>query len=260
MSQGTVLSANPGVAEVEPDRADVRYTIWAAAEIAYVLKQTLQTRQLVTAYLDGTQNFALTSVLAVNPDANEVILDRGPDQEANRHLMSAKKIILVTSHEQVKVKFAATSIKEVKFEGGPAFRIPMPRWLVRVQRREHYRIATPITKPLICTIPLPQRGPGVQAETIVLDISGGGVALMDNHGALGFQVGERYDDCRIGLPEAGTLSVSLEVRNSFNTELKNGLSFRRFGLKFVDLKPSAENMVQRYIMHLERQRNSRTMK
>lgn len=258
MSQGTVLSANPGIAEIEPDRADVRYTIRAPAEIAHVLKQTLQTRQLVTAYLDGTQDFALTSVLAVSPETGQVILDRGPDKDANRRLMAAKKIILVTAHEQVKVKFAATAIKEIDFEGGPAFRIPMPRWLVRVQRREHYRIATPITRPLICTIPLPQRGPGVQAETIVLDISGGGVALMDNHDALGFQVGERYDDCRIGLPEAGTLVVSLEVRNAFDTPLKNGLSFRRCGLKFVDLKPSAENMVQRYIMHLERQRNSRT--
>lgn len=248
----------PGLAEIEPDRADDRYAIRAPAEIAHVLRQVVQTRQLVTAFLDGSQDFALTSVLGV--DAGEVVLDRGPDQDADRRLLAASRIMFVTSHEQVKVKFAAASIRETRYEGYPAYRIPLPRWLVRVQRREHYRIATPISKPLICTIPLPQRGAGVQAETIVLDISGGGVALMDNHDALGFQVGERYDDCRIGLPDAGTLVVSLEVRNAFDTPLKNGLSFRRCGLKFVDLKPSAENMVQRYIMHLERQRNSRTLR
>ena len=254
------MRATPDASEIEPDRADARFAIRAPAEIAYVLKQTLQTRQLVTAYLDGSQDFALTSVLAVLPETNEVMLDPGPDQAANKRLMAAKKIVLVTSHDQVKVKFAASSVQEVKYQGYPAFKIPLPRWVVRIQRREHYRIATPITKPLICTIPLPKRGEGVQAETIVLDISGGGVALMDNHDALGFEVGETFEQCRIVLPEAGTLVISLEVRNAFDTPLKNGLSFRRCGCRFTDLKPSSENLVQRYIMHLERQRNSRSIK
>lgn len=258
MNRETIVSATPGAGDVEPDRADVRFTIYAAAEIAHVLKQTMQTRQLVTAYMDGSQDFALTSVLAVVPESKEVLLDRGPDQAANKRLLAAKKVMLVTSHDQVKVKFAASSVQEVQYQGYPAFRIAMPRWLVRIQRREHYRIATPISKPLICTIPLPQRGPGVQAETIVLDISCGGVALMDNHDALSFQIGEKYEACRIGLPEAGTLVISLEVRNAFDTPLKNGLTFRRCGLQFLDLKPSSENLVQRYIMHLERERNSRT--
>lgn len=258
MNGESSLGATTGAGDAEPDRADVRFTIYAAAEIAHVLKQTMQTRQLVTAYMDGSQDFALTSVLAVAPESNEVLLDRGPDQAANKRLLAANRIMLVTSHDQVKVKFAASNVKEVQYQGYPAFRIAMPRWLVRIQRREHYRIATPISKPLICTIPLPQRGPGVQAETIVLDISCGGVALMDNHDALSFQIGEKYEACRIGLPEAGTLVISLEVRNAFDTPLKNGLSFRRCGLQFLDLKPSSENLVQRYIMHLERERNSRT--
>jgi len=251
ITENTVRATN-SIADLEPDGGDLRFTIRAATEIAYVLRQTMQTRQLVTAYLDGSQDFALTSVLAVLPDTSEVVLDLGPDAAANRRMLAAKKILLVTSHDQVKVKFAATSVSEVKFAGAPAFRIAMPKWLVRIQRREHYRIATPITKPLICTLPLPQRGPGAQAETIVLDISCGGMALMDNHGELGFKVGDRYDLCRIGLPEAGTLVISLEVRNAFDTPLKNGLSFRRCGCKFLDLKASSENLVQRYIMHLER--------
>lgn len=260
MNGDNIVGVPTNVAALEPDRADVRFTIYAAAEVAHVLKQTMQTRQLVTAYLDGSQDFSLTSVLAVLPDSNEVLLDRGPDQAANKRLLAAKKVMLVTSHDQVKVKFAASNVQEVQYQGYPAFRIAMPHWVVRVQRREYYRIATPISKPLICTIPLPQRGPGVQAETIVLDISCGGVALMDNHDALKFQIGEKYEQCRIGLPEAGTLIISLEVRNAFDTPLKNGLSFRRCGLRFLDLKPSSENLVQRYIMHLERQRNSRTLK
>ena len=237
---------------------DVRFAVRQPAEIVFVLKKIMQNTQLVTAYLDGSADFALTSLLAVMPDTAEIVLDDSPDAAVNKRLLRAKKVLLVTSHNQVKVKFTTSDIREVRYKGRPALRIPLPDTLVRIQRREHYRIATPITKPLICTLPLPDRGPGVQAETIVLDISIGGVALMDNHDATGFQIGDVFENCRIGLPEVGTLVVSLKVRNSFETPLRNGLSFRRCGCHFLNLAPSTESLVQRYIMFLERSRNSRT--
>ncbi|MBI3529272.1 MAG: flagellar brake protein [Betaproteobacteria bacterium] len=239
---------------------DARFAVSQPAEIVFVLKKIMQNTQLVTAYLDGGADFALTSLLAVMSDTAEVVLDVSPDAAANKRLLAAKKVLLVTSHDQVKVKFTTSDIREVRYQGRPALRIPLPGTLVRIQRREHYRIATPITKPLICTLPLPDRGAGVQAETIVLDISIGGVALMDNHDATGFQIGDVFKNCRIGLPEVGTLVVSLEVRNSFDTPLKNGLSFRRCGCQFLNLAPSNENLVQRYIMFLERSRNFRMKK
>lgn len=239
---------------------DARYAVSQPAEIVFVLRQIMQNAQLVTAYLDGSADFALTSVLAVLPDTAEVVLDVAPDAAANRRLLAAKRVLLVTSHDQVKVKFATSEVREVRYKGGPALRIPLPGTLVRIQRREHYRIATPITKPLICTLPLPDRGPGAQAETIVLDISIGGVALMDNHDATGFQIGDVFENCRIGLPEVGTLVVTLMVRNSFETPLRNGLSFRRCGCRFLNLPPSSESLVQRYIMYLERSRNFRMKK
>lgn len=234
---------------------DDRFAVSQTAEIVFVLKKIMQNTQLVTAYLNGGADFALTSVLAVMPDTAEVVLDVSPDAAVNKRLLAAKKVLLVTSHEQVRVKFAASDIREVRYKGRPALRIPLPTSLIRIQRRESYRIATPITKPLICTLPLPDRGPGVQAETVVLDISIGGVALMDNHDATGFQIGDVFENCRIGLPEVGTLVISLKVRNSFETPLRNGLSFRRCGCQYLNLAPSSESMVQRYIMFLERSRN-----
>ncbi|MEO8007110.1 MAG: flagellar brake protein [Betaproteobacteria bacterium] len=234
---------------------DDRFTVNQTAEIVFVLKQIMQNTQLVTAYLNGGADFALTSVLAVMPDTAEVVLDVSADAAVNKRLLAAEKVLLVTSYDQVRVKFAANDIHEVSYKGRPALRIALPTSLVRIQRRESYRIATPITKPLICTLPLPDRGQGVQAENVVLDISIGGLALMDNHDATGFQIGDVFENCRIGLPEVGTLVISLKVRNSFETPLRNGLSFRRCGCEFLNLAPSRESMVQRYIMFLERSRN-----
>lgn len=237
------------------EEGEERFVVHSPTEIAFLLKQAAQNAQLVTAYFDGSADFMLTTILAVLPESAEVVLDIGPDAAANRRMLTARRMLLITSHDQVRIKFAAARAQEVRYQGKPAFRIPMPDWLVRAQRREFYRIATPITKPLICTMPLPDRGPGAQAETIVLDISCGGVALMDNREAPGFKIGDIYEDCRIGLTEVGTLAVTLEVRNAFNTPLKNGMSFRRCGCRFRDLTVAMEGLVQRYIMHLERQRN-----
>lgn len=258
MDQQKTLRARPSNPDFQLDDGEARYTVQSPAEIAFVLKKAMQNGQLVTAYLDGSDDFALTAIMAVLPETGEVLLDKSPDAAANQRLLTARTVLLITSHDQVRIKFPATGVTEVRYQGRPAFRIALPKWLIRIQRREHYRIATPITQPLICTIPLPQRGRGSQAETIVLDISIGGVALMDNHDALGFNLGDRYELCRIGLPEVGTLTVSVEVRNAFNTPLKNGLSFRRCGCQFLNLNPANESLVQRYIMHLERARNFRT--
>ncbi len=241
-------------------RDDQRYAVSQPAEIVFVLKKIMQNAQLVTAYIDGRTDFALTSVLDVMPDTAEVVLDVSPDAAANKRLLSARKVTLETSDAQVKVKFIAGAISEVRYKGRPALRIPLPESLLRIQRRDHYRIATPITKPLICTMPLKARGPGVEMEAVVLDISIGGVALMDNQEATGFQIGDVFEACRIGLPEVGTLTVSLQVRNAFETPLRNGASFRRCGCRFLKLQPASESLVQRYIMFLERARNFRMKK
>ena len=259
MNPENPVRVEPHIGDDQSDD-DARFTVTQPAEIVFVLKKIMQNRQMVTAYLNGGAEFALTSLLDVRPEEGEVILDVASDATLNKRLLESEKVLFVTSHDQVKIKLGTSAISEVRHEGRPALRIPMPRTLVRIQRREHYRIATPITKPLICALPMPDRGPGAQAETILLDISIGGVALMDNHGDTVFEIGNKFDNCRIGLPEVGTLVVTLEVCNAHNTPLKNGLNFRRCGCRFVNLQPQGENLVQRYIMHLERSRHFKAKK
>lgn len=246
----------PDVAELQ--EADERFKVRAPAEITFVLKQAAQSAQLFTAYLDGGSDFVLTSILAVLPESAEILLEPGPDRAGNRRFLAAETVLLTANLGQVQIKFAASGVRETQFNGRPAFRVALPKWLLRVQRRESYRIETPVTKPLICVIPLPEQGPGVHGEAVVLDISCGGVALRNDGNTLGLRIGNRYENCRIGLQDAGTLNVNLEVRNSFDTRLKNGASIRRFGCCFLNLTPAMEAVVNRYIMQLERLRNFRS--
>jgi c-di-GMP-binding flagellar brake protein YcgR len=94
-------------------------------------------------------------------------------------------------------------------------------------------------------------------ETTLADISLGGVSLMGEHPGLKLETGQLFEGCRIVLPEIGTVTAKLAVRNSFPMTLKNGTVTRRTGCAFVDLARSQEALIQRYINKLERERRSK---
>ena len=91
----------------------------------------------------------------------------------------------------------------------------------------------------------------------LVDISCGGVAILDDQHALNIAVGTRYNDCEVDLPGVGLLAVNLEIRNSQDLTLLNGRTTRRVGCAFLNLSSRTLATVQRYIMKLERERNAK---
>jgi hypothetical protein len=67
-------------------------------------------------------------------------------------------------------------------------------------------------------------------------------------------VGSTYPGCRIELPGVGTLELTLGIQSLFEVTLKNGAKSLRSGCQFVNLHPSMETLIQRYILRLERDR------
>ena len=257
MNSLTDSAARPEASPELPSEPDERFTVRDPQEMRFVLRRIQENGQSITAYIDGGPDFVLTFLLSVQPEFKYLVLERGPDGPAFKRLLRASRALLVTSHEQVKVKFFVRDMRQIVHEGRAALRAAMPPWLLRIQRREHFRIATPIARPILCTVFLNEETPDLQADAVILDLSIGGVALMDNNGALRFRLGERHQGCRIALPETGNLTVDLEVRSVYETPLRNGRSFRRCGCKFINLQPAAESMIQRYIMQLELKRIGR---
>lgn len=218
-------------------------------EIEHVLKEVSEKGAVVTAYFDRGREFALTSIVGLSLDAHALFFDPGPDERVNRRWLASAAMLFITSQGQVKIKFAGHGVEEVLYRGSRAFRVPLPAFLVRLQRREFFRIATSLVNPIFCHIP--HASDGREAQAMVLDISVGGVALLDNQLELEFEPGNVYPNCRIDLPSFGLVNTGLEICNFSEVNLKNGLVARRAGCRFMDLGRAAENQVQRYIMSLE---------
>ena len=227
--------------------------IHSRTEIAYLLRGIMKHNALITVYFNDGHEFILTSIVGFDAANNALLLDIGPDEELNKRLVESKHLLFTTTHEQVKVKFSGTQATRVTHEGHAAFRVGMPQQLVRMQRREYYRIVTGIVNPLQCRIKLPIDGVDDMAEVTVLDISCGGLALIDQHHTVDLEPGNFYDQCYLTLPDMGIIVTGLKVCNTYEVTLRNGLACKRSGCQFTGMQESERGRVQRYITRLERE-------
>lgn len=245
---------------VELLRSDdfAQYLLHDARQIKQILRSLVEHRALITTYLPtGNQSF-LTAILALIDNEERVVFDVSPDAAMNRRVASTDELVCATQLDGIKIQFALNGIQEVTYQGRDAFLANRPERLLRLQRREFYRLVAPVTHALTCLIPVPQEdGEPRSIEARVLDISGGGMAIIAPPEDMDFIPGMEFDGCRVNLPEFGPVSVRMRVRNVFRLTNRNGVEVLRVGCEFVDLPNSANNLIQRYIFKVERDRNAR---
>lgn len=235
--------------------ADYRkFMVRSRVEIAYILRAIQQKNELVTAYFNQGNDFILTSILHVDPDKGCLILDYGASETLNKRVVESNKIILVTALERVKVQFATDSMERTQHLGRDAFRLKFPAELLKLQRREYYRLATPVVNPVKCVIP---REDGGSAEMAISDLSLGGIAIIENQTDFKLETGNTFPGCKVVLPDIGTIVVAIQIRSVAEITLKNGSKSRRIGCQFLDVSAGSQAMIQRYIIKLDRERRAR---
>ncbi len=227
----------------------------------FLLRQLVAKKCLVSVSPDGGNPSALLALLEVDEAAGTLTFDVAGSAALNARLIRAGKLVCETQLDRVQIRFQLNGpMRNVEFEGGPALAAVIPEAVLRLQRREHYRINTPIAQPLRCFIPLPPTEEGMPMkafEVRVLDISGGGVAIAAPPGGMFFSMGAEIDGCRIELPDPPVIVTRIAVRNIFRVTQMNGIEQVRAGCQFVSLTPGQESAIQRYILRLERERASR---
>jgi c-di-GMP-binding flagellar brake protein YcgR len=242
--------------ELEQTEAYSQYLLHSKAEILAVLRSIIQKGALITVHFDQGRSFFLTSLIALLPEDGELILDVGSNKEMNDRAEKAGKLIFTTIVDKVKVQFLLEDLRRTDYQGRPAFSGDVPDKLLRLQRREFFRLSTPVVHPIRLTTTL---GPDRRAIDIaLLDISGGGVGLMvplDVAGLL--EKGKMLEGCKIMLPGEGLLVSDLCVRNLFDVTTRGGARYMRVGCEFIGLSSARLSAVQRYIIQAERERKVR---
>lgn len=232
-----------------------QYILHTKSEIAFVLKNLLERVSQITVFFNEGKELLLTTLIAVEPD--RILLDFGASMETNRKALTVQKLFCVASLDKVRVQFLLRGFKQVVYEGRPAFSADYPTDLLRLQRREFFRLTMPITRPLKCQIPIAESESGKEIIDVnVVDISGGGIAIAVPDG-VDFEPEREFAGCRIELPEVGVVTATLKICNQFEVTLRSGSRVRRAGCEFVKLPGPALTLVQRYIIKVERERKAR---
>lgn len=230
-----------------------RYLVNHLRDVHRYLREVMEGKTLVAIYGENGKDFVLSTLLAVDERQGSLLLEQGGDAKMNTRLLAGAHCTVATTHDQVHIQFSGGRLEEVIVDGAPAFRVPMPRELLRLQRREYYRLVTSVLNPVKCLI----NTPAGMLETVVVDISIGGVGVLAYQEEGRLTAGEIYHGCRIALPGTGEFALSLCVRTTFDITLKNGRLTHRAGCEFIDLPPSIETAIQRYIIQVERERRTR---
>ena len=238
--------------ELASNQDDNRFLVHNPLEIVRTLRGLISRRAMVSAFFNPGNELLLTSVLDVEPDDNAVLLDYGSNDVLNRRILASEKIIFVTSLDSVKIQWVSNKIENATFEGGDAFRTAIPSKILRLQRREYYRLTTPVVSPLKCKMPISE---GRTVEVALADISAGGIGVVIAP-PLGmiFEVGSVFPGCRVELPGVGTAEFTISIQSTWEVTLRNGSKSLRAGCEFMDMRPGIQSLIQRYIIKLERER------
>lgn len=229
-------------------------TVHSRTEILHLMRSIQQRRLLVNLDMPGTRQIVVTSVIAVNESNNTVILDSARGDALNQELMAGKTSEFITHLDGVSIAFSTGAVQLIEYEKLPALRIALPKSLIRLQRREHFRVALPIANPVKCIVPSRSEEDREPITAHIVDIGCGGIAIVERGGRLGSETGQILTDCRLLLPDTGPITTSLEVRNSAQIRLQNGAFQTRLGCKFIDLPIAMANHLQRFVMNIERAR------
>lgn len=228
-------------------------------EIAFYLDQLVKRHSILTAYINEGQEFFLTSIVAFDQAAETLFLDPSNALENNARAQVARQITLVTNLDRIKMQMRLPALEAGKYKGQVVLTAPIPKALLRLQRREFFRLEPPLATPLRCQ--LAAKGADGKALTLELalsDISGGGVSLISaTELAQYFPRDALFQNCRLEIPGEGVIQVNLRVRKTFEISAHSGEHNLRVGCEFFNLPGTRLAFIERYIARIERERKAR---
>ncbi len=247
----TATAAAPARIELL-NSGDDRYAIESDVEILSILRAVRSRNALTTVYLgNGTDSF-VTTLLDVGP-ATGLVYDCAPSVALNERTIDSSKLVFVTTHDRVQIHFACARAFAAMQGGKPALRSPLPKRLLRLQRRDFFRLTTPVLNPLKCVVSVHRNGKLHRVALRVLDLSCGGIATGCGSDGLLLDPGTHYP-CTLELPDTGVVQASVAVRNTFEVTLANGSRSHRLGCEFIALPEKVLALIQRYILQQQRAR------
>ncbi len=229
-----------------------RCTLRNPQEIIYQIRGLTKRRDRLSIVFQGGQQTFLTILLDVSAHDGLFYFDVSGSSEINMSFLSSGHGFFNAFVDGISIRFPVKDVQKANLNGEPAFAAPIPEYMVRLQRREMFRLQLPTAKPFTCCI----CKDSPREETLPLhDISIGGVGLLFPH-AVGYSQLDKLEDCQIDLRGIGRIGCTLEVRHVNEVKSRSGKLFWHVGCRFANLPASDEMLIHRFMARIEAERRA----
>lgn len=245
------MNQTPARTAMEEDSPSDRYLLREPDRVRALLQALIDRRCMVAIACAGDRGGSpgvVSALLAI--DRRDLWADAPREPDRLRALLECPRLVFEARLDRVDVRFACGPPHRDRHEGGPALRLPLPRQVLHLQRRELMRREPPAGT-LRCVVPA-QDAASPTVEAAIRDIGGGGLAVLVPQSALALRVGDVLRHCRIDLPGEEALVVDLEVCHLRQATRPDGPA-RQAGCRFIALPDAAQARLFRYLMQLDRE-------
>ncbi|MDP2880301.1 MAG: flagellar brake protein [Azonexus sp.] len=240
------------IAQLSEAEIEERFHITGTLPVSFLLVGYARTKDQFTVSF-GAGEMMLTTLLDAQPAGDRLIFDCSGSAEINRRFLDSGRNVFAGRPVGIHVQFTTGRASEVIFDGGKAFAVALPKHVVRLQRRDTFRIETPRGKPLQF---FGRLAGGKLLNFPAHDISVAGLGMTALTLPDGLAPGDRLENCHFALPDdEHELFFSATIRHITPQVGRTGQQQWRIGLHFENMPVVEENRIQRYIARVERERN-----
>lgn len=226
----------------------------ARHDIAQYLTDLQRTRTSVIVFPGNRENQFPSTILSVDEATNQFTLDC-PSQLSIPQNESNNSYTLEAMHDGILFQFRFSSLSNELTADASALTATFPNGMLRLQRREFFRLRHLVSSTLNVTLARPEGSATTERiEADVTDISAGGISLkIDERSTEGLFEGQIFNECRLVIPAEAPIIIKLMICSIRKFSTSDGKSYALLGCKYVSPDMSRLGKIERYIARIERE-------
>ena len=202
-------------------------------------------------YLRQKENYFVTEILDIDFEQNLIYLATPYDKKQIADISLATPYCLISFPEGVKIQFDGMGLEQVEHQRAQALRVEIPKTLIRLQRRNYFRVLADDVFRAQVKLEVPK----LLEPFSVVDFSLTGCGLNVTGKAADFKVGQGFENVRLNLPDSDeTLLLNIHVKNIQTSTETPEIVF--LGCEISHIQRHSERRLQRFLLITERRQRA----
>lgn len=235
-----------------------KYLVRNPKQVLSYLKMLSTKRCLISAaFGEGDKDTFLTAIIDIDEKNLTITIDCGPKEYLNKRLIDSAIIKCATEYEGIKVLFEGRKVKKAGKPGQPAFTVPIPNSIYWIQRRQFYRIKSPLSKDSYCNVSFtdPETEETSTFDFKINDLSASGFSILNDSADISTALvpSAEFENCTLVLDGQDDHQVDFEIRYKAANNPNQPGKTQRIGCKMNNVTPNLESTILRYMQNIERE-------